>query len=234
MTTPLGKSADDELLSQAGANPFCGPDYKISKDKANPAIRSGKIEVRETGCRPIAAKAGVIWHRFSAVAPGDKGAEHRMSNSRACCASTLIKVARILMQQRRQDGAADHYVRKTIRRSCAKALTVSAPPLPVVGTICGLPDTGHAKDPGSGHWIRRHFQRKLKFHLRGQRCRILFIRDVEVWHEAQYPLMFLRFELLSRDLHRVIRHLDLCQLGSNLQLNSRQDFELSRCERHAG
>src|SRR6201987_2067793 len=128
MTTSLGQSADDELLSQAGANPFCGSEYKISKDKANSAIRSGKIEVRETGCRQITAEAGVIWHCFSAVTPGDKWAEHRMSNSRAGCASALIKVARILMQQRGQDGAADHNVRKTICRSCAKALTVSAPP----------------------------------------------------------------------------------------------------------
>src|SRR5215469_1066832 len=99
VATPLGQSADDELLSQAGANPFCGTDHEIPKDKANAAIRPGKIEIREAGCRQVTAEAGVIWLCFSAVTPGDKWAEHRMPNSRAGCAGSLIEVAGVLMQQ---------------------------------------------------------------------------------------------------------------------------------------
>ena len=45
MATPLGESADDELLSKAGADPFCGADCKIPKDKANAPIRPRKIEI---------------------------------------------------------------------------------------------------------------------------------------------------------------------------------------------
>jgi hypothetical protein len=38
MTTPLGESADDELLSQTGTDSFCGFDCKVAKDKPNAAI----------------------------------------------------------------------------------------------------------------------------------------------------------------------------------------------------
>ena len=47
--TPLGESANDELLSKAGADPLCCADCEIPKDKANATIRSGKIEIRDAG-----------------------------------------------------------------------------------------------------------------------------------------------------------------------------------------
>src|SRR5262249_26579998 len=148
---------NDELLSEAGADPFCSPDCEIPKDKANSAIGFGEIKIRETGCCQITAQAGVIWHRFPTVTPGDKWVEHRMPDSRAGGTRSLIKVTGILMEQRRQNGATDHNVRETISRSCAKALTVSTPSLTVVGAIRRLPYTGHAKNPGSGNRICRHF-----------------------------------------------------------------------------
>src|SRR5215469_3113334 len=46
--------------------------------------------------------------------------------------------------------------------------------------------------------------------------------------------MFLRIELLSRDPHRVVRYVDLRNLGSNSQLNSSHDFELPWFKRDAG
>ena len=49
VTTPFGESTNDELLSKAGADPLCGTDCEIPKHKANAAIRSGKIEVRDAG-----------------------------------------------------------------------------------------------------------------------------------------------------------------------------------------
>jgi len=47
--TPFSESANNEFLSQGGANPFRGSDCKISKEKANSAIRTGIIKVREAG-----------------------------------------------------------------------------------------------------------------------------------------------------------------------------------------
>ena len=49
VTTPLGESANDEFLQNAGADPLCGTDCEIPKDKTNAAIRSRKIEIREAG-----------------------------------------------------------------------------------------------------------------------------------------------------------------------------------------
>jgi hypothetical protein len=45
VTIPLRKSANNELLSQAGANSFRGSDCEIAKDKANAAVGSGEIEI---------------------------------------------------------------------------------------------------------------------------------------------------------------------------------------------
>src|SRR5215470_2938953 len=234
VTTPFGELAKNEFLRKGGADPFRGSNCEISKDETSTAIRSRKIKIRETGCRQVTANAGIVRHPPAAVTPSDERAEHRMPDPGAGCAGSLIEIAGILMEQGWQYGAADHDVREIIERHCPQALAIGIPSLAVVDAICRLPYTGHAQNPGSGYRICRHFQRQLKFHLRRQRCRILFIRNVEVRHEAQYPLMFLRFELLNRDLDRVICNVDLCELGLNLQLNSRHDLELSRCERHAG
>ena len=60
--TPLGESSKDELLSKAGADPFCSTDCEIAKDKTDTAIRARKVEIRQAGCREIAAQARVVWH----------------------------------------------------------------------------------------------------------------------------------------------------------------------------
>ena len=49
LPTPLGESSKDELLSKAGADPFCSTDCEVPEDEANSPIRFGKIQVRETG-----------------------------------------------------------------------------------------------------------------------------------------------------------------------------------------
>src|SRR5215831_7562415 len=58
-----------------------------------------------------------------------------MPYSRARRTSSLIEVARILVQQGRQYGTTDHDVRKTISRSYAEALTIGTPTLTELGTI---------------------------------------------------------------------------------------------------
>lgn len=55
VTTPLGESANDELLSKTGSDPFCGSDCEIPKDKTNSAIGFRKIKIRKAGCRQITA-----------------------------------------------------------------------------------------------------------------------------------------------------------------------------------
>jgi hypothetical protein len=50
VTTPFRKFAKDKLLSQTGSDPFCGTDREITKDKADAAIRSRKIKIRQACC----------------------------------------------------------------------------------------------------------------------------------------------------------------------------------------
>src|SRR6185369_1545032 len=116
----------------------------------------GKIQIRESGFCEIAANAGVVRHPFSAVTPSNKRAEHRMPDSGTSCARSLIEVTRILMEQRRQYGAADHNVRKIIGHRCAEALTIAIPSLTVVVTISRLSESRHGKNPGSSNRICRH------------------------------------------------------------------------------
>src|ERR1700751_1764725 len=119
MATPLGELAKNEFLRKGGADPFRGSDCEISEDKASAAIRSGKIQVGETCCRQVTANAGIVRHPPAAVTPSDERAEHRMPEPGTGCAGSLIKVARILMEQGRQYGAPDHDVREIISRRCA-------------------------------------------------------------------------------------------------------------------
>jgi hypothetical protein len=49
MTTPLGESANDELLRQASADPFRSSNCEVPKDETNSAICFRKIKIRDAG-----------------------------------------------------------------------------------------------------------------------------------------------------------------------------------------
>src|SRR5215472_4939945 len=127
-----------------------------------------------------------------------------MANPRTGCAASLIEVSRVLVQQRRQYGATDHDVRKTIGGHCAQSLSKRSPTLPIIWRIACLPGTGNQQHSSSGYRVGRDFQRELKFHLCGKRLNVGIIGDVEVWNDSEHALMFLGLELLDRDLCRII------------------------------
>src|ERR1700682_5340243 len=98
-----------------------------------------------------------------------------MAESRAGCAGSLIKVARILMQQRRQDCATDHDVGKTISRRCAKPLPKSLRALRIIGAIRCLPYTSDKPNSRNRDRIVRHLEGEVEFHFRCERCGILSV-----------------------------------------------------------
>ena len=132
MPISLHELADDELLGKAGPDPFCGTDCEIAKHEAGPSVRLRIIEIRESGRRELSPDARVVRLPSSVIASRNERAEHRMPDSRARRARTLVKVTRILMKQGRQYGVADHNVRETISRGYANTLAVRTPPLTVV------------------------------------------------------------------------------------------------------
>src|SRR5258706_4036425 len=122
-----------------------------------------------------------------------------MAEPRAGCAGSLIKVAGILMQQRRQDCATDHDVDKTISRRCAKPLPKSLRALRIIRAIRCLPQTSDNPNSRNRDRIVRHLEGDVEFHLRCQRCGLVSVlADVEVRNDAEYALRFFDLDLLSR------------------------------------
>src|SRR5690242_912383 len=92
-----------------------------------------------------------------------------MADSGARRAGSLIEVARILVQQRRQYGAPDHDVRETIGSNGPNPLSISAPTLAIIWSIRGLSGRRNQADSGGGDRIGRDLKGELKFHFRCER-----------------------------------------------------------------
>src|ERR1700722_20087284 len=137
-----------------------------------------------------------------------------MAESRAGCAGSLIKVAGILMQQRREDCATDHDVSKTISRRYAKSLPKSLRALRIIGAIHCLPQTSDKSNSRNRDRIVRHFESEIEFPFRCERRCILTVkRDVKVRNDAEDALRFFDLELLSCILDGIILNLHRSVLG---------------------
>src|SRR5258708_40342340 len=124
-----------------------------------------------------------------------------MAESRAGCAGSLIKVAGILMQQRREDCATDHDVGKTISRSYANPVPKSLRALRIIGAIHCLPQTSDKSNSRNRDRIIRHLEGEFEFHFRCERRGIISVEgSVKVWNDAEDALRFFDLELLSRNL----------------------------------
>src|ERR1700674_4835860 len=102
-----------------------------------------------------------------------------MAESRAGCAGSLIKVAGILMQQRREDCATDHDVGKTISRCYAKPLPKSLRALRIIGATHCLPHTSDKSNSRNRDRIVRRLEGEVEFHFRCERRGILSFKGGE-------------------------------------------------------
>src|ERR1700720_2363851 len=124
-----------------------------------------------------------------------------MAESRAGCAGSLIKVAGILMQQRREDCATDHDVGKTISRRYAKPFPKSPRALRIIGAIDCLPQTSDKSNSRKRDRIVRHLEGEVEFHFRCERRGILSVEGgVKVRNDAEDALRLFDLDLLSRNL----------------------------------
>src|SRR5580704_8188977 len=117
-----------------------------------------------------------------------------MADAGTGCASSLIEVAWVLVQQRRQYGAADHDVRETVGGSRAKSFSISPPALAVFRSIRGLPGGRYQDDAGSGDRISGSLYVELDFHMGVEWRGITLIKNVEVWNDSENALPLLRLE----------------------------------------
>src|SRR5207245_10725007 len=148
--------------------------------------------------------------------------------------SSLVEVARVLVQQGRQYGTSDHDVRKTIGGDCAKALSICSPALAIVRSISSLLGTGNKEASRSRNWICRDLQGQLEFHLWCQRCRIALIGNVKIRNNSEHALLFFGLELLGSNFDGVVMNIDSDAIGCNSQLDADHNFEVVRIEDDRG
>src|SRR5271156_4644128 len=133
-----GYPAQDEFLGQVGGRSLSSVNKEITQEQPHAAIRCRVVGIREGGRGQISAYRRVVCLPPSVVSFADEWTGQCVENARLICARALVEVARILVQERRQDGATDHDVAKAIRIDGAIALSVTDHSLAVVGRVSCL------------------------------------------------------------------------------------------------
>ena len=123
-----------------------------------------------------------------------------MQSARLLCARALVEVARVLVQKRWQDGAADHDVGSAVGIGSAKALSVTLRTLAVVGDVSRLIDAGKRGYAEDGNRIEKDLGGELELQLRRKRRGVVIIDDVEIGDDAENALLLLDLDLLGGDL----------------------------------
>src|SRR5579863_572773 len=158
-----------------------------------------------------------------------------MEGAGRLCASTLIKVARVLAQKRWQDSASNHDARKLVCIVGTKPLAVSLHTATVIGSASRLVASGKQSYPGGGAWVDDGFEGELELQLCSQRCGIGNVDGEEIGNQAKNALGFRHLDLLDGGL--------LSRLGAyrnaglhfiNPELADRQGFVLARIENEHG
>jgi hypothetical protein len=91
-----------------------------------------------------------------------------VQSAKLICARALVEVARVLVQKRWQDGAADHDVGEGVGIGRAKALAVTLRTLAVVRVVCRLVDAGKRSYADDGNRIEKDLGGELELQLGGE------------------------------------------------------------------
>src|SRR5258708_8098872 len=130
--------AQEELLCEVGERALAGVDKGAREPPPRAAIRRRIVGRRDGSRGQIATDGRVVRLPPSVVTPADDCAGDCVERAGLLCARALIEVARILVQKRWQDGAADHDVGKAVGIASAIALRVTLRTLAVVGDVSCL------------------------------------------------------------------------------------------------
>src|SRR5882672_3050675 len=148
-----------------------------------------------------------------------------MAESGAGGASSLVEVARVLVQQGRQYGTSDHDVGKTIGGDCAKTLSICFPALTIVWSISSLLGTGYKQHSRSRNWIYGHLQSELELHLWCQWRWIVLIGNVKIRNNSEHTLLFFGLELFVSNFDWVVMNIDSDAIDWNSQLDAGHNSE---------
>src|ERR1700733_14622117 len=127
------KFTNHKFLEQSAGCAFSRAGCDIFKRKARAAIAGRIVRIRNGARDQVAANARIIGLPPTIVALAGERRGQRIQRPLFDGSCSLIEVARVLVQKRRQDRAAEHRVREAVGIDGAKALAISARSLHIVG-----------------------------------------------------------------------------------------------------
>src|SRR5438309_12042075 len=108
-----------------------------------------------------------------------------MASPRPLCAATLVEIARILMQQRWQNGVGDQAAGKGVGKASSQALAISFRTLPpffraVTRLLNPSPERRAGEEDGTGEALVG----QVKLHLAGKRLGMRFVHHINIRYET--------------------------------------------------
>src|ERR1700761_4368334 len=105
-------------------------------------------------------------------------------------AGALVEVARVLMQNGRQDGAADHDIGEAIGIGSSKALSITYCTLLIVRpSVRCLIDSCEDEVAGDADYIGSSSKSELVLQLRRKRYGVLVIDNIKIRNNAENALL---------------------------------------------
>src|SRR5271165_6490571 len=154
-----------------------------------------------------------------------------MANARTLRGSTLVVIAWVLLQKRRQDGAADKCTYKHVSVGGCVALAIALRSLTIrTPTISRLSKSSHGADDEKRDRIDRRLPSKLELVLWRQRSCIGDVGDVKIRNDAEHPLLLLLLDLHVREFNGRQFDAHLRRLSSESQRHERGDVGFFRLQ----
>src|SRR5277367_1242094 len=117
--------AQQELAHQVIQRMRADVEKAIANRQANSAITGRMVQVRNAASSECSQDVGVIRLQLSTICSADDRRRDGVKSARLPASAAAIKIPRVLVQKRRQDGTADHPAERLIRIGSAIALGVS-------------------------------------------------------------------------------------------------------------
>jgi len=224
--------ADDEFLKEIGDGGGGDADAGVFEGKTGVGfILVGIVKVGDAPGGERASDVGIVGLPAAVVSFADDGVCHRIAEARDLAAGSLVKIARILMEDGGENCRSDEGAADGIGVVGAEALAVSLGALAVLGeVVLALLDAGGSADDDDGERIDERSQGKMKF-LPGIEGRgVGDVADVEVGNDAEDALLFFNLHLLLRDFDLGDADLDLGERIGDIQRDQGKALDFAGVE----
>jgi len=148
--------AQDELLKDTGHGAASDADQGILDQQSTTAIAWRVVGVGDAGGDKASEDGRVIGLHAAVVAAANYRVAERVNQARLCCSRALVKVAWVLLEQRREDGAVHEGPDEGVGVAGAEALGVPLRTLPI--SADGSAAAPYRKTAGAGHEIGKKFE----------------------------------------------------------------------------